>query len=85
MGKAASHANQTTLYLTPLYLTPLHCRTDMLRKLIANISAALQHVKAAAEQLKDLDRWGCLRRYITERIAPVVGPTRPPQGLPGTG
>ena len=80
MGKAASHANQTTLYLTPL-----HGRADMLRKLIANIGAALQHVKTAAEQFKDLDRWGCLLRYISDRIAPVIGPTSPPQRLPATG
>ena len=51
VGKAASHANQTTLYLTPL-----HGRADTLRKLIANIGAALQHVRASAEQFKNLDR-----------------------------
>ncbi len=80
VGKAVSHANQTTLYLTPL-----HGRADVLRRLIANIGAALQHVKAAAEQFKDLDRWGCLLRYISARIAPVTGPPRLAQGLPGTG
>ncbi|HEY6087555.1 MAG TPA: hypothetical protein VIV84_07450 [Burkholderiaceae bacterium] len=80
VGKAASHANQTTLYLTPL-----HGRADILRKLIANIGAALQHVKASAEQFKDLDRWGCLLRYISERIAPVIAPPKPAPGLPATG
>jgi hypothetical protein len=45
----------------------------------------LQHVKAAAEQFKGLDRWGCLLRYISNRIAPVVGPPPPPPGLPATG
>jgi hypothetical protein len=80
VGKAASHANQTTLYLTPL-----HGRADMLRKLIANIGAALQHVKAAAEQFKDLERWGCLLRYISDRSAPVIGQPKPAQGLPSTG
>jgi hypothetical protein len=39
----------------------------VLKRLIANIGAALQHVKAAAEQFKDLDRWGCLLRYISDR------------------
>lgn len=72
MGKAASHANQTTLYLTSM-----HSGADVLKRLIANICAALQHVKAAAEQFKDLDRWGCLLRYISDRIAPVIGPARP--------
>jgi len=80
VGKAASHANQTTLYLTPL-----HGLTDILKTLIANIGKALQHVKAAAEQFKDLDRWGCLVRYISDRIAPVIGPPKPPHGLPATG
>ena len=80
VGKTASHANQTTLYLTPL-----HGRADVLKRLIANIGAALQHVKAAAEQFKDLDRWGCLLRYISDRIAPVIGPPKPAQGLPATG
>ena len=37
VGKAANHANQTTLYLTPLYLTPLHGRADVLKLLIAKI------------------------------------------------
>ena len=80
VGKAASHANQTTLYLTPL-----HGRADVLKRLIANIGAALRHVRATAEQFKDLDRWGCLLRYISERIAPIIGPPRPPAALPQAG
>jgi hypothetical protein len=80
VGKAASHANQTLLYLTPL-----HGRADILKRLIANIGAALQHVKAAAEQFKDLDRWGCLLRYISDRIAPLVGPPKPPPSLQPAG
>lgn len=68
MGKAASHANQTTLYLTPL-----HRRADVLKRPIANIGATLQHVKAAAEQFKDLDRWGCLLCYISDRIVATSG------------
>jgi hypothetical protein len=80
VGKAASHANQTTLYLTPL-----HGRADILKRLIANIGAALRHVRAAAEQFKDLDRWGHLLRYISDRIAPVIGPPKPPAALPATG
>jgi Transposase DDE domain group 1 len=80
VGKAASHANQTTLYLTPL-----HGRADILKRLIANIGAALQHVREAAEQFKDLDRWGCLLRYVSDRIAPVIGPPKPSPRLAGTG
>lgn len=44
---AASHANQTTLYLTPL-----HGRADVLKRLIAPIGAALHHGRATAEQFK---------------------------------
>ena len=80
VGKAASHANQTTLYLTPL-----HGRAEVLKRLIANIGAALQHVKEAAEQFKNLDRWGCLLRYVSDRIAPFIGSKRPPPALPVTG
>ena len=80
VGKAVSHANQTTLYLTPL-----HGRANSLKGLIANIGKALEHVKAAAEQFKELDRWGCLLRYISDRIAPIIGPPKPTSGLPTTG
>jgi len=45
----------------------------------------LQHVKAAAQQFKDLDRWGCLLRYIGERIAPAIGLPKPTQALAATG
>jgi len=80
VGKAATHANQTTLYLTPL-----HGRADILKRLIANIGKALQHVKAAAEQFKNLDPWRCLLRYICDRIAPVIGPPTSPPALDMTG
>ena len=80
VGKAVNHANQTTLYLTPL-----HGRADVLKRLIANIGAALQHIKAAAEQFRDVDRWGVLLRYISDQIAPLIWPPKPPTALPGTG
>lgn len=31
------------------------------------------------------DRWGCLLRYISDRIAPIIGTPRPPAGLPAAG
>ena len=80
VGKAVSHANQTTLYLTPL-----HGKTQILKSLIANIGAALQHVRQAAEQFGQIDRWALLLRYVSERIAPAIGPFRPPNGLPAGG
>jgi hypothetical protein len=60
VGKAVSHANQTTLYLTPL-----HGRADILKRLIANIGAALGHVKAAAEQFKELNGAVCCATSVT--------------------
>ena len=39
VGKAASHAGQTTLYLTPL-----HGKAGALKTLIANVRAAFRHV-----------------------------------------
>ena len=80
VGTAAQHAGQTTLYLTPL-----HGRAPILKQLIANVGAALQHVRAAAEQFKNLDRWGCLLHYISDRIAPLIAPPNPAPTLPATG
>ena len=80
VGKATSHAGQTTLYLTPM-----HGKAKLLKPLIANIRAALQHVKATAEQFAQADRWAVLLRYIAQRIAPTIGPFRPPDALPATG
>ncbi len=72
MGKAASHAVQTQLCLTPP-----HAKTETIKSLIANVRAALQHVARVAEQLPSIDRWAALLRYICERIAPSI-PARPP-------
>jgi hypothetical protein len=80
VGKAASHAGQTTLYLTPL-----HGKAGALKALIANIGAALQHVKATAQQFANADPWATLLRYISQRIAPSLGPFRHPIALPATG
>ena len=80
VGRAVHGGGQTTLYLTPM-----HGKAHLLRPLIANIHAALQHVKAAAEQFKAADRWALLLRYVSDKIAPALGPFRPPNALPATG
>jgi hypothetical protein len=80
VGKATSHAGQTTLYLTPM-----HGKVSILKSLIANIRAALQHVKATAEQFKSIDPWTVLMRYVSDKIAATLGPFRPPDALPATG
>lgn len=80
VGKAASHAGQTTLYLTPL-----HGRLDTLKSLLANVRAALQHVRGIAEQFRGLDPWAVMLRYIGERIAPSLRAQPPPFSIPASG
>ena len=80
VGKVANHAGQATPYLTPL-----HGKANILKPLIANIRAALQHVKATAEQFKTADPWAVLMRYVSDRIAPTLGPFRHMDVLPATG
>jgi hypothetical protein len=55
----------------------MHGKATILKSLIANIRAALQHVRAAAEQFKTKDLWAVLMRYINDKITPVMGPFRP--------
>jgi Transposase DDE domain group 1 len=80
VGRATSHANQTRLVLTPM-----HGRADVMKRLITNVSKALQHVKATAEQLASTDRWACLLRYISEQIVASLESPKAPPGLQGTG
>ena len=75
VGRATSSGNQTTLYLTPM-----HAEAGLIKSMIANVHAALEHVKAAAEQLPKLDRWRTLLHYICQRILRHIDlPTPPPR------
>jgi hypothetical protein len=65
VGRAAHSGGQTTLYLTPM-----HADVGLIKSMIANVRAAIQHVRAAAEQLTQLDRWREMLRYICARIVP---------------
>ena len=80
VGRAANHDGQTTLHLTPM-----HGKASILRSLIANIRAALQRVRLTAEQFTTTDRWAVLLRDASDRIAPALGPFRPPDSLPALG
>lgn len=74
VGRATSGGNQTTLYLTPM-----HAEAGLIKSMIANVHAAIRHVKAAAEQLPKLDRWRAMLAYICQRIVgQIVLPTPPP-------
>jgi hypothetical protein len=65
VGRATKHAGQTTLYLTPM-----HAAKTALMLLIANIRAALSHVRRVAEQSPTADRWKTLLDYIVAKIIP---------------
>ncbi len=70
---------------TQVYLTPMHAEGGLIKKMIANIQAALAYVRRAAEQLPKLNRWHALVGYICERITgQTVLPTLPP-ALQGAG
>ena len=80
VGRAARSGNQTTLYLTPM-----HAEVGLIKSMIANVHAAIQHVKRAAEQLPKIDRWSTLLAYICRRIVGHIGLPTPPPRLAATG
>jgi hypothetical protein len=80
VGRATNSANQTTLYLTPM-----HADAGLIKAMIANVHAAIQHLKAAAEQLPKLDRWRALLAYICQRIVGQIGLPVPPPPLSAPG
>jgi len=80
VGRAASHGGQTTLYLTPM-----HAEAGLIKSMIANVHAAIQHVRRAAEQLPTIDRWRALLAYICQRIVGQTALPTPPPALPAPG
>jgi hypothetical protein len=80
VGRATSSGNQTTLYLTPM-----HAQTGLIKSMIANVHAAIQHVKAAAQQLPKLDRWATLVAYICRKIVGQFTLPTPPPALAAPG
>jgi hypothetical protein len=75
VGRATQQAGQTTLHLTPM-----HAAKTVLMMLIANIRAALRHIRTVAEKSPATDRWKTLLDYIVARIIP-----RQPRKLLDTG
>ena len=80
VGRAVKHAGQTTLYLTPM-----HAATDKLMALLANIRAALSHVRAVAEQLPSTNRWTAFLNYVVAKITRPLPPWIAPEQLRATG
>ncbi len=61
-------------------------KTSILKSLIANIRAALQQARLTAQQFMTTDPWAVLMRYVSDTIAPTLGPFRPAaDALPVTG
>jgi hypothetical protein len=56
----------------------MHAEAGLIKSMIANVHAALQHVRAAAEQLPKLGRWRVLLAYICQRIVGKIGLPIPP-------
>ena len=71
-----SYAGQTLLYLTPM-----HADAGLIKSMIANVRAAISHVRHAAEQLPKLDRWATLLAYICRRIVGQFALPTPPPAL----
>ena len=80
VGRAVSHGGQTLLYLTPM-----HAEVGLIKSMIANVRAAIQHVRSAAEQLPKIDRWATLLAYICHRIVRQTPLPTPPPALEGVG
>jgi hypothetical protein len=57
----------------------MHAEVGLIKSMIANVHAAIRHVRRAAEQLPNLDRWKALLAYICARI---VGPASLPTPRP---
>jgi len=80
VGRAVTHSGQTLLYLTPM-----HAEASLIKSMIANVHAAIQHVRRAAEQLPKLDRWRALLAYICQRIVGQMALPTPPPALSASG
>jgi hypothetical protein len=63
----------------------LQCKAKLLNPLITNSHAALQHVKAAAEQFKTIAPRAVLLRYLSDMTAPALALFKSLAMLTGTG
>jgi hypothetical protein len=80
LGRAVKHAGQTTLYLTPM-----HAAKDKVLALIANIHAALSHLRDVSERFPKADRWMTFLDYVIAKITRSRPPWLPAEQLIGAG
>jgi hypothetical protein len=60
----------------------MHAEAPLIKTMIANVQAAISHVRGAAEQLPKLDRWATLPAYICQCIIGSAALPTPPLPLP---
>jgi hypothetical protein len=63
----------------------MHAESGLIKSMVANVHAAIRHVKAAAEQLARHDRWRVLLACICQRILGQIGLPTPPPTLAAPG
>lgn len=63
----------------------MHAEAGLIKTMIANVQAAIGHVRRAAEQLPKLDRWAAMLDYICQRIIGSTALPTPPPALPASG
>lgn len=71
VGRMTRHGRKNRLHLTPLH----GCRAKLML-LVANIHAAIAHLRRVAEQSPHVNRWKTLLDYIVARILPRIKTTR---------
>ena len=64
---------------------PMQAEVGLIKSMIANVRAAIGHVRAAAQQLPTLDRWATLLAYICRRIVGQLNLPTPPPALARAG
>ena len=79
-GRVTTHGrvNKIVLALT-------HEAGDQIKTMIANVRAGVEQIRGAAPQLKGVQRWFGLARYITEIILAFVPNTTPRPVAAATG
>jgi type II secretory pathway pseudopilin PulG len=77
------HGLIQSLNVPTLYLTPMHAKTSILKSLITNIRAALQHVRLSAEQFKATGPLGSADALCERQNRPQNWPTKTTRGTVG--